>query len=281
MNTPILQIHGKEMSYNNFMDTEVAINLVYDFVEPTFAIIKHMNACGFAIDKDISIAFKKAYASDPVSAFGGILASNRPITKAVAEKIREVKLFVEVIIAPDFEKEAYEILEQKKDIRILKWKNPKLPKQQIKTCLTGLLVQDCDAKVETETDLKCVTVKEPSDVEKSDMLIANTLAKHLKSNAIAIIKNSQLLAMGCGQTSRVDALKQAIKKAKNFSFDVRGAVMASEAFLPFNDCVEIAGQAGITAVIQPGGSKGDQNSIDKCDELGLSMLFTGIRHFKH
>jgi len=275
------QLHGKEMSYNNFMDTESAVNLVYDFTDPAFAIIKHMNACGFAVYADISKAFEKAYAGDPVSAFGGILASNKTITKAIAEKIREVKLFVEVIIAPDYEKEAYEILEQKKDIRILKWKSPTIPKQQFKTCLTGILVQDRDTHIETETDLKCVTNKKQTKQEEADMLVANTVAKHIKSNAITIVKNAQLLSMGCGQTSRVDALKQAIEKAKNFGFDIHGAVVASEAFLPFNDCVEIAGKAGITAVIQPGGSKGDQASIDKCNELGLSMVFTGFRHFKH
>jgi len=275
------QLHGKEMSYNNFLDTEAAINLVYDFSEPAFAVIKHTNACGFAVDKDISTAFEKAYEGDPVSAFGGILASNRPITKQIAQKIDEVKLFVEVIIAPDFEKEALEILEQKKNIRILKWKNPKLPKQQYRTCLSGIIIQDRDAKVEMENELKCSTNKCPTDLEKIDLLIANTLVKHLKSNAIAIVKNSQLLAMGCGQTSRVDALKQALEKAKNFNFDVHGAVMSSEAFFPFSDCVEIGGNAGITAVVQPGGSKNDQDSIDKCNELGMAMVLTGIRHFKH
>jgi len=275
------QLHGKEMSYNNFLDTEAAINLVYDFKEPAFAIIKHMNACGFAIDPNITVAFQKAYDGDPVSAFGGILASNRPITKKIAEKIREVKLFVEVIIAPDFEKEAYEILEQKKDIRILKWVNPKLPKQQHRTCLTGILVQDRDIRVETEDELKCVTKREPTKEEKSDMITASIIVKHLKSNSVAIVKNSQLLTMGCGQTSRIDSLKQSLEKAKNFGFDVHGAVVASEAFLPFNDCVEVAGTSGIKAVIQPGGSKGDQSSIDKCNELGMSMMFTGVRHFKH
>jgi phosphoribosylaminoimidazolecarboxamide formyltransferase / IMP cyclohydrolase len=275
------QLHGKEMSYNNFLDTEAAINLVYDFTEPAFAIIKHMNACGFAIDSDISVAFQRAYDGDPVSAFGGILASNRPITKEITEKVRDVKLFVEVIIAPDFEKDAYEILEQKKDIRILKWKNPKLPMQQHRTCLTGILVQDRDTKVEKEEELKCVTKRPPSKEETSDMLTANIIVKHLKSNSVAIVKNAQLLTMGCGQTSRIDALKQSLEKAKNFGFDVRGAVVASEAFLPFNDCVEVAGNAGIKAVIQPGGSKGDQSSIDKCDELDMAMVFTGVRHFKH
>jgi len=275
------QLHGKEMSYNNFLDTEAAIKLVYDFADPAFAIIKHMNACGFAVDPDITAAFEKAYEGDPVSAFGGILASNRTITKEIAEKIREVKLFVEVIIAPEFDKEAYEILEQKKDIRILKWNKPTLSKQQFRTCLTGILVQDNDTRTETEADLRCVTSKEPTAEEKRDLLIASVLVKHLKSNSVAIVKKAQLVTMGCGQTSRIDALKQALEKAKNFDFDVHGSVIASEAFLPFNDCVEVSGKAGIVSVIQPGGSKGDQSSIDKCNELGMSMVFTGIRHFKH
>lgn len=275
------QLSGKEMSYNNFIDTESAINLVYDFEEPAFAVIKHTNACGFAIDSDITEAYKKAYAGDPVSAFGGILASNREITKEIAEKIREDQLFVEVIIAPSFEKDALDILMEKKNVRVLKWKEPTLPKTQNKTCLTGTIVQDRDIKIETKDDLTVVTKKSPNAQEEKDLLVANTVAKHLKSNAIVIIKNGQLQAMGCGQTSRIDALNQALIKAKHFNFDVSGAVMASEAFFPFPDCVEVAGVAGITSVIQPGGSKNDQMSIDKCDELGMSMVTTGIRHFKH
>ncbi len=275
------QLHGKEMSYNNFIDTESAIALVYDFSDPAFTIIKHTNACGFAVDADITVAYKKAYDADPVSAFGGILASNRSITKGIAEKIREDKLFVEVIIAPDYDVEALEILEQKKDIRILKWNNPTLPKSQIRTCLSGIIMQDRDAHVETSTDLTCTTNRKPTEQEEKDLLIANLVAKHIKSNAITIVKNGQLFAMGCGQTSRIDALKQALAKAKNFNFDVTGAVMASEAFFPFPDCVETAGQAGVTSVIHPGGSKNDQASIDKCNELGMAMVTTGYRHFKH
>lgn len=275
------QLHGKEMSYNNFIDTESAIALVYDFTDPAFAIIKHTNACGFAVDSDITVAYKKAYDADPVSAFGGILASNRAITKGIAEQIRDTKLFVEVIIAPDYEAEALEILEQKKDIRILKWNNPQLPKSQIRTCLSGIIVQDRDAHIETKGDLTCTTNRKPTDQEEKDLLIANLVAKHIKSNAITLVKNGQLLAMGCGQTSRIDALKQALAKAKNFNFDVTGAVMASEAFFPFPDCVEVAGTAGVTAVIHPGGSKNDQASINKCNELGMAMVTTGYRHFKH
>ena len=232
------QIHGKEMSYNNFIDTESAIALVYDFTDPAFAIIKHTNACGFAVDSDITSAYKKAYDADPISAFGGILASNKEITKEIAEKIREDKLFVEVIIAPSFEKEALEILEQKKDIRILKWNNPTLPKSQIRTCLSGIIMQDRDAHVETKEDLKYVTDRKPTEQEEKDLLIANLVAKHIKSNAITIVKNGQLLSMGCGQTSRIDALKQALAKAEHFKFNVHGAVMASEAFFPFSsDCL--------------------------------------------
>jgi phosphoribosylaminoimidazolecarboxamide formyltransferase/IMP cyclohydrolase len=275
------QLHGKEMSYNNFIDTESAIALVYDFTDPAFAIIKHTNACGFAVDTDITVAYKKAYDADPVSAFGGILASNRAITKGIAEQIRDTKLFVEVIIAPDYEAEALEILEQKKDIRILKWNNPTLPKSQIRTCLSGIIVQDRDAHIEAKSDLMYATNRKPTEQEEKDLLIANLVAKHIKSNAITLVKNGQLLAMGCGQTSRIDALKQALAKAKNFNFDVTGAVMASEAFFPFPDCVEVAGTAGVTAVIHPGGSKNDQASIDKCNELGMAMVTTGYRHFKH
>lgn len=275
------QLHGKEMSYNNFIDTESAINLVYDFTDPSFAIIKHTNACGFAVDTDITVAYKKAYDADPISAFGGILASNRAITKSIAEQIRDTKLFVEVIIAPDYEPKALEILEQKKDIRILKWNNPTLPKSQIRTCLSGIIVQDRDAHIETKSDLTCTTNRKPTDQEEKDLLIANLVAKHIKSNAITLVKNGQLLAMGCGQTSRIDALKQALAKAEHFKFDVHGAVMASEAFFPFPDCVEVAGVAGINAVIHPGGSKNDQASIDKCNELGMAMVTTGYRHFKH
>ncbi|MCC6323709.1 bifunctional phosphoribosylaminoimidazolecarboxamide formyltransferase/IMP cyclohydrolase [Candidatus Nomurabacteria bacterium] len=275
------QLHGKEMSYNNFIDTESAIALVYDFADPAFAIIKHTNACGFAVDADITVAYKKAYEADPVSAFGGILASNRSITVGIANKIREDKLFVEVIIAPDYEDEALEILKQKKDIRILKWNNPQLPKSQIRTCLSGIIMQDRDAHIETNLDLTYTTSRKPTFEEEEDLLVANLIAKHIKSNAIAIVKNGQLLAMGCGQTSRIDALKQALVKAGNFKFDVHGAVMASEAFFPFPDCVEVAGIAGITAVIHPGGSKNDQASIDKCNDLKMAMVTTGYRHFKH
>lgn len=275
------QLHGKELSFNNLVDTEAAIKLVYDFTEPAFAIIKHTNACGLAVDEKLMNAYKKAYAADPVSTFGGILAANREVGKEIAEEIQKQKLFIEVIIAPSFSKEALEILREKKDIRILAWKNPKLPEKVIKTNFTGLLMQDRDGSVETKENLKVVTKREPTEQEIKDLLIANIAVKHLKSNAIALVKDGALVSMGCGQTARVDALKQALKKAKNFGFDVKGSVMASEAFFPFPDSVEIAGSAGIIAVIQPGGSKNDFASIEKCDELGMAMVTTGVRHFLH
>jgi phosphoribosylaminoimidazolecarboxamide formyltransferase / IMP cyclohydrolase len=275
------QLHGKELSYNNLMDIEAAIKLVYDFEEPAFAIIKHMNACGLAVDEKLINAYKRAYAADLVSAFGGILAANGEVGEEIAEEIKSAKLFVEVIIAPSFSQEALAILQEKKDIRILRWLNPKLPTKTIKTNFTGLLMQDRDSYVEKENDLKTVTKRAPTEEEKKNLLIAAVAVKHLKSNSIALVKDGALVSMGSGQTARVDALKQALEKAKNFEFDVKGAVMASEAFLPFPDSVEMAGKAGITAVVQPGGSKNDQASIDMADALHMAMVFTGIRHFLH
>lgn len=275
------QLHGKEMSHNNFLDTEAAINLVYDFLDPSFAIIKHMNSCGFAIDRNIVSAFEKAYWADPESAFGGILASNRKITTGVAEKIRDFNLFVEVIIAPDFEDKALEILKQKKNIRILKWKNPKLPGKLQRTCFNGVLTEDRDNQIETKFALRCQTQRVPTVYEQRDLLIGNVVVKHLKSNAIAIIKNGQLIGMGAGHTSRIDALKEAIAKAEKFGFQLPGSVMASEAFFPLPDCVKVAAKAGIIAIIQPGGSLKDQLSIDECNKNSQTMVFTGVRHFKH
>jgi len=277
------QLHGKELSYNNLIDTEAAIATVYDFKKPAFAIIKHMNACGLAVREEGELleAYKAAYAADPVSAFGGILASNRTITEDIAKLIKEQKLFVEVIIAPDFEKEALEILMTKKDCRILKWKNPALPEKQIRTNFTGLLMQDRDTHVEAEADLKPVTKRMPTEEEKADLLIAAIATKHLKSNSVALVKGGTLLSMGCGQTSRIDALKQAIEKAARFGFSLEGSVLSSEAFFPFPDCVELAGENGVTAIIQPGGSKNDQASIDMADKYNMSMVMTSFRHFKH
>lgn len=277
------QLHGKELSYNNLLDTEAAILTVYDFQEPAFAIIKHMNACGLAVrgEGHLLEAYQAAYNADPISAFGGILAANRSIDQDIAQLIKEQKLFVEVIIAPEFSKEALDILMEKKDCRILKYKNPILPAKQIRTNFTGFLVQDRDTHVETEADLKIVTKRGPTEQEKNDLLIAAVATKHLKSNSVALVKDGTLLAMGCGQTSRIDALKQAIEKAKKFNFSLKGAVLSSEAFFPFPDCVELAAQNGVSAVIQPGGSKNDQASIDMADQYNMAMVTTGFRHFKH
>ncbi len=276
-----IQLHGKELSYNNFIDTEAAISVVYDFKEPAFAIIKHMNACGLSVQKDIFKAYKEAYKADPVSAFGGILAANREVGEDIAKLIKKQELFVEVIIAPDFSKEALEIFKEKKNVRVLKWQTPTLPQKQTRTCFTGTLSQDRDTQVEKESDLSTVTKRKPIKKEIADMLIAAVATKHLKSNAIALVKNGALISMGCGQTSRIDALKQAIDKAKRFKFSLKGAVMSSEAFFPFPDCVELAGKVGIKAVIQPGGSKNDQASIDMANKYKIAMVTTGFRHFKH
>ena len=277
------QLHGKELSYNNLLDTEAAILTVNDFKEPTFAIIKHMNTCGLAVRKEGHLieAYKAAYKADPISAFGGILATNRRIEKNIAELIKKQELFVEVIIAPDFTKEALEIFKEKKNCRILKWQNPIFPTKQIRSCFTGLLSQDRDTQVEKENDLTVTTNRKPTKEEKKDLLIAATVVKHLKSNAVALVKNGALLAIGSGQTSRIDALKQAIDKARKFGFSLKGAVLSSEAFFPFPDCVEMAGEIGISAVVHPGGSKNDQASIDIANKYNMAMVTTGFRHFKH
>jgi len=277
------QLHGKELSYNNLIDTEAAIAIVYDFKDPAFAIIKHMNACGLAVQKEGQLleAYKAAYKADPLSAFGGILAANRVVSEDIAKLIKKQNLFVEVIIAPDFTKKALEILKERKNCRILKWKNPVFPKRQIRTCFTGILSQDRDTQIEKETNFNTVTKRKPTEREKKGLLIAAVATKHLKSNSVALVKNGALLAMGCGQTSRVDALKQAINKAKKFRFSIKDAVLSSEAFFPFPDCVEIAGKAGISAIIQPGGSKNDEASVKMADKYKIAMVTTGFRHFKH
>lgn len=277
------QLNGKELSYNNLIDTEAAIGVVYDFEDPAFAIIKHMNACGLAVRGEGKLldTYKAAYQADPLSAFGGILAANRIIDESIAKLIKKHNLFVEVIIAPDFTKEALEIFKEKKNCRILKWKNPTLPKQQMRTCFTGILSQDRDSHIEKEGDLTVVTKRKPTKKEIGDMLLAAVATKHLKSNSIALVKNGTLISMGCGQTSRIDALKQAIDKAKRFKFSLKGAVLSSEAFFPFPDCVELAAKAGISAVIQPGGSKNDAASIKMADKYKMAMVTTGFRHFKH
>ena len=263
------QLHGKEISYNNMLDIEAAIELISDFKEPTVAIIKHNNACGCASRATVAEAWRDALAGDPVSAFGGIIISNVPVDD------------FEVIIAPDYSPAALDILKQKKNRIILVNRRTVPSAIKFRSMLGGALVQERDTKSETAEDLKPVTKAVPSDAQIADLLFANKLVKHSKSNSIVLAKNGMLLASGVGQTSRVDALKQAIAKALSFGFDLKGAVMASDAFFPFPDCVEIADQAGITAVIHPGGSIRDQESVDYCDNHGLVMVITGFRHFKH
>lgn len=273
--------HGKELSYNNLLDVDAAVNLMDDFKNdaPTFAILKHNNACGVATRNTIEEAYKDALAGDPVSAFGGILISNTKIDLATANHINE--LFCEVVIAPGYDAAAEELLKSRKNRIILIQKPCELPKKQHRSILNGVLSQDKDQITDQISEFKTATKKEVTTQEEKDLFFANKLAKHTKSNTIVLVKNNQLLASGTGQTSRVDALNQAIHKAQSFNFDLEGSVMASDAFFPFPDCVEIAGNAGIKAVIQPGGSIKDQLSIDYCDQHGIGMVFTGNRHFKH
>ncbi len=273
------QIHGKEISYNNLLDINAAVELIDEFDEVTFAVLKHNNACGIASRSTVLEAWKAALEGDPVSAFGGVLITNAAIDKETAEEIN--KIFFEVIIAPDYDVDALEILGQKKNRIILVRKEARFPKKQFRSLLNGVLVQERDLDIETAADLKPVTEREATAQEVEDMLFANKIVKNSKSNAIVLAKGKQLLASGVGQTSRVDALKQAIEKAKSFGFDLHGAVMASDAFFPFPDCVEIADKEGVTAVIQPGGSVKDQLTFDYCNEHNMAMVLTGIRHFKH
>lgn len=273
------QLHGKELSYNNLLDIDAAVNLIAEFKSCTFAILKHNNACGLAIRNTLKDAYLDALAGDPVSAFGGVLVTNQTIDAETAQEIDQ--LFYEVLIAPDFATEALELLTKKKNRILLKMKHNNLQNKQVRTILNGVLVQDRDAKTETAKDLKTVTKKAATDQEISDMLFASIVVKHTKSNAIVLAKNNQLLASGTGQTSRVDALRQAIHKANSFNFELEGAVMASDAFFPFPDCVEIAKEAGVTAVIQPGGSIRDEDSVNYCNENNMAMVVTGTRHFKH
>lgn len=273
------QLHGKEISYNNLLDIDAAVNLISEFTEPTFAILKHNNACGIATRSTILEAWKDALAGDPVSAFGGVLITNGEIDAATAEEVN--KIFFEVVIAPSYTKEALDILEQKKNRIILVQKQNTLPTVQFRSILNGVLKQDKDLYKESIADLKQVTEKAVTPEQAEDLLFANKVVKHSKSNAIVLAKGKQLYASGIGQTSRVDALRQAIEKAKSFNFDLEGAVMASDAFFPFADCVEIAHKAGITAVIQPGGSIRDNDSVEYCNKNGIAMVMTGIRHFKH
>lgn len=275
------KLHGKELSYNNLLDVDAAVNLMNEFKDddPTFAILKHNNACGIATRKTMKEAYVDALAGDPTSAFGGVLIANGNIDLATAEEIHS--LFCEVVIAPSFDKNAIDLLEEKKNRILLVIKDVALPTKQIRTCLNGLLVQEKDSITDTKHILKNVTTTNPSDEELEDLIFASKICKQTKSNTIVLAKNKQLCASGTGQTSRVDALKQAIEKATSFEFDLLGAVMASDAFFPFPDCVEIANKAGITSVIQPGGSIKDELSIKYCNENNVSMVFTGTRHFKH
>ncbi len=274
------QVHGKEISYNNLLDIDAAISLIDEFEETTFGILKHNNACGIASAESLVEAWGKALAADPVSAYGGILIANRTIDGSTAAEIHS--LFFEIIIAPGYSEQALTVLKQKKNRIILIRKPGKsAANTQHRSLLNGTLVQDRDLHRESSSDLKVVTQISPADRETGDLLFANILVKHTKSNAIVLVKDKQLLASGTGQTSRVDALKQAIAKAQGFGFNLNGAVMASDAFFPFADCVEIAHEAGVGSVIQPGGSVRDQDTIDFCNTHGLSMVFTGIRHFKH
>jgi phosphoribosylaminoimidazolecarboxamide formyltransferase / IMP cyclohydrolase len=274
------QLHGKEISYNNLLDIDAAVSVIADFnSKPTIAILKHNNACGLAERDSLTDAWNDALAGDPISAFGGIIISNQTIDEAAAAEMD--KIFFEVVLAPGFTNEALAILQKKKNRIILKTKAFTSDSKQFKSLLNGVIEQDKDLVTETNENLKTVTNLAPSASQINDLLFANKLVKHTKSNAIVLAKNGQLLASGTGQTSRVDALNQAIEKAKNFGFNLEGAVMASDAFFPFPDCVEIAKNVGITSVIQPGGSIKDQESIDYCNNNGMSMIITGLRHFKH
>lgn len=280
-NRMFTKINGKELSYNNLLDVDAAVNLIYEFSnnEPTFAILKHNNACGLATRGNLKDAYVTALACDPTSAFGGVLIANTEIDLATAKEINS--LFCEVVIAPSFQNEAITVLSEKKNRIILIQHEVELPIRQVRTCLNGMLIQDRNNKTDSKLDLKVATTLTPSDQEIEDLLFASKICKNTKSNTIVFAKNGTLLASGTGQTSRVDALKQAIEKATTFGFDLRGAVMASDAFFPFPDCVEIASNVGITAVIQPGGSIKDALSVGFCNENKVAMVFTGTRHFKH
>ncbi len=274
------QLNGKALSYNNLVDIDAAVSLIAEFKdETTFAILKHTNACGVASGGDVKEAYLKAFAADTISAFGGVLVTNKEVDEAAAEELH--KLFFEVLIAPSFTEEALTILKGKKNRILLVQKKEIEGNKQFKTLLNGIIEQDRDLKTDQLNDFKDVTNRETTNEEKEALVFASKIAKHTKSNTIVLAKKGQLLASGVGQTSRVDALKQAIEKAKNFGFTLEGAVMASDAFFPFPDCVEIAQKEGITAVVQPGGSIKDQASIDYCNDHNMGMVFTGVRHFKH
>ena len=275
------QLHGKQLSYNNLVDVDAAVLLMQEFENgpPTCAILKHTNACGVAQADTLHAAYLRALSCDPVSAFGGVIIVNRPVDEATAQELS--KLFFEVLIAPDFEAAALPVLQSKKNRILLRQKPVAFPAKQVKTLLNGTIEQDFDRQTETAADFQTVTESAPTAAETDALAFALKICKHTKSNTIVLARPGQLLASGVGQTSRVDALRQAIDKAGSFGFDLTGAVMASDAFFPFPDCVEIAGAAGIRAVVQPGGSIKDQDSIAACNQLGLAMVLTGVRHFKH
>ncbi|MBP9994726.1 MAG: bifunctional phosphoribosylaminoimidazolecarboxamide formyltransferase/IMP cyclohydrolase [bacterium] len=274
------KLHGKDLSYNNLLDLDAGLNLIREFDEPTFAILKHNNPCGIASRKNILDAYNAALAGDPVSAFGGVMVSNQPIDIQTATEMN--KMFFEVCVAPSYDEGVLDILFSKKNRIVLKLKSNSFPAKIYKSALNGILEQDRDMHVETAADFKPVTdklVENQNDID--DLIFANKIVKHSRSNAIVLAGHKQLYASGIGQTSRVDSLRQAIAKAKSFGFDLNGAVLASDAFFPFDDCVNIAHEAGITAIVQPGGSVRDQDSVDACNRLGIAMVFTGFRHFKH
>lgn len=279
LDTMFDKLNGKELSYNNLVDVDAAVALIDEFDQPTFAILKHTNACGVATRERLSQAWADALAGDPVSAFGGVLICNREVDAETAEEIN--KLFFEVLIAPSFAPAALDILKTKKNRILLQRKDVDLPSKQIKTLLNGFIEQDKDSVIEGPDQMTPVTERKPTANELDDLYFANKIVKHTKSNTIVLAKDGQLLASGVGQTSRVDALRQAIDKAKHFNFDLNGAAMASDAFFPFPDCVEIAANAGIGVVLQPGGSIKDKESIDMANEKGVAMVTTGVRHFKH
>ncbi|GAB3251272.1 bifunctional phosphoribosylaminoimidazolecarboxamide formyltransferase/IMP cyclohydrolase [Larkinella harenae] len=279
LNALFEQLNGKELSYNNLVDVDACVSLIDEFTDTTFAIIKHTNACGVATAPTAQEAYLNALACDPVSAFGGVIITNAKVDLATAEELN--KLFMEILIAPEFDDEALKLLSSKKNRILLKRKPVEFSSKMFKTLLNGVLEQDKDNQTETASQFKTVTEKTPTDSEQRALEFALKICKHTKSNTIVLANDGQLLASGVGQTSRVDALRQAIEKARTFGFELKGAVMASDAFFPFSDCVEIAGEAGITAVVQPGGSIRDKDSIDACNQRGMAMVTTGVRHFKH
>lgn len=279
LNEIATQLHGKELSYNNLLDIDAALSLINDLDQTSVAIIKHNNACGVATRENLTEAWDAALAGDPVSAFGGVIICNKPVDEATAAHINQ--LFFEVIVAPDYEKNSLELLKSKKNRIILQLKSFDLGKWQYRSLLNGVLAQTKNDRNESSDNLKCVTEKTPTESEIKDLLFANRLVKHARSNAIVLVKDQQMIGSGVGQTSRVDAVKQAIEKAERFGFDLNGAVLASDAFFPFGDSVEIASAAGITSFIQPGGSVRDVDSIEMCNKKGVSMVFTGTRHFRH